>query len=287
MKHHAPARRRGFTLVELIVTLVLFGLMGATLVVFLRPAVDSWLAVRTRAALASDADHALRRMLRDVRAAVPNSIRTPNTQCFELVPTGGGGRYRMAADGVTAGSAPADPQVATTQFDVFSNLQPLPAVGDWVVVDNQNPGDVYSGTNRSAITALATPAAAHGRHRLSIDALQFPPGYEGGRFTWVPDSQKAVFYACSGASATLDGNGDAPGVLVRLKDYGFNATAPTSCPAVTGADVLATGVRSCRFLYNANQGATQQSGFVSLQIELTRNNETASLVLGAHVSNVP
>ena len=213
MKHHAPARRRGFTLVELIVTLVLFGLMGATLVVFLRPAVDSWLAVRTRAALASDADHALRRMLRDVRAAVPNSIRTPNTQCFELVPTGGGGRYRMAADGVTAGSAPADPQVATTQFDVFSNLQPLPAVGDWVVVDNQNPGDVYSGTNRSAITALATPAAAHGRHRLSIDALQFPPGYEGGRFTWVPDSQKAVFYACSGASTTLDGNGDAPGVL--------------------------------------------------------------------------
>ena len=279
--------RRGFTLVELIVTLVLFGLMGATLVVFLRPAVDSWLAVRNRAALASDADHALRRMLRDVRAAVPNSIRSPGAQCFELVPTGGGGRYRMAADGVTAGSAPADPQAATTQFDVFSSLQPLPAVGDWVVVDNQNPGDVYSGANRSAITALATPAAAHGRHRLSIDALQFPLGYDGGRFNWVPDSQKAVFYVCSGASTTLDGNGDAPGVLYRLKNYGFNASAPASCPSVAGADVLATGVRSCRFLYNANQGATQQSGFVSLQIELTRNNETASLVLGAHVSNVP
>ena len=279
--------RRGFTLVELIVTLVLFGLMGATLVVFLRPAVDSWLAVRNRAALASDADHALRHMLRDVRAAVPNSIRSPGAQCFELVPTGGGGRYRMAADGVTAGSAPADPQAATTQFDVFSSLQPLPAVGDWVVVDNQNPGDVYSGANRSAITALATPAAAHGRHRLSIDALQFPLGYDGGRFNWVPDSQKAVFYVCSGASTTLDGNGDAPGVLYRLKNYGFNASAPASCPSVAGADVLATGVRSCRFLYNANQGATQQSGFVSLQIELTRNNETASLVLGAHVSNVP
>ena len=278
---------RGFTLVEMIVTLVLFGLMAATLVVFLKPAVDSWLAVRTRAALASDADHALRRMLRDVRAAVPNSIRTPGTQCFELVPTGGGGRYRMAADGVTAGSAPADPQATTTQFDVFSSLQPLPAVGDWVVVDNQNAGDVYSGANRSAITALATPAAAHGRHRLSIDALQFPLGYDGGRFNWVPDSQKAVFYVCSGASTTLDGNGNAPGVLYRLKNYGFNASAPASCPAVAGADVLATGVRSCRFLYSANQGATQQSGFVSLQIELTRSNETASLLLGAHVSNVP
>ncbi len=277
----------GFTLVELIVTLVLFGLMAATLVVFLKPAIDSWLAVRTRAALASDADHALRRMLRDVRAAVPNSIRTPGTQCFELVPTGGGGRYRTAADAVTAGSAAVDPQAATSQFDVFNTLAPLPAVGDWVVVDNQNPGDVYSGSNRSAITALATPAAAHGRHRLSINALQFPLGYDGGRFTWVPDSQKAVFYVCSGASSTLDGSGDAPGVLYRLKNYGFNAGAPASCPSVAGADVLATGVRSCRFLYDANQGATQQSGFVSLQIELTRSNETASLVLGAHVSNVP
>ena len=117
--------------------------------------------------------------------------------------------------------------------------------------------------------------------------MQFPLGYDGGRFSWVPDSQKAVFYVCSGASSTLDGNGDAPGVLYRLKNYGFNAAAPATCPAVAGADVLATGVRSCRFLYTANQGATQQSGFISLQLELTRSNETASLVMGAHVSNLP
>ncbi len=282
-----PIAAQGFTLVEMIVTLVLFGLMAATLVVFLRPAMASWLAVRTRSALAADADHALRRMLRDVRAAVPNSIRTPGTSCFELVPTGGGGRYRMADDFAQAGAAWVNPEVATTQFDVYSSLSPLPAVGDWVVVDNQNAGDVHAGANRSAITAITTPAVAHGQHRLAINAMQFPLGYDGGRFSWVPDSQKAVFYVCSGASSTLDGNGDAPGVLYRLKNYGFNAAAPATCPAVAGADVLATGVRSCRFLYTANQGATQQSGFISLQLELTRSNETASLVMGAHVSNLP
>lgn len=280
-------RRRGFTLVELVVTIVLFGLMAATLVVFLRPAVSAWLAVRTRAALAADADHALRRMLRDVRVAVPNSLRTPGPQCFELVPTGGGGRYRLAADGVNGGSAAASTEAATSQVDVLSPLSPLPAVGDWLVVDNQNPGDVYAGSNRTAITAVTTPAAAVGRHRLAFGAMQFPLGYDGARFNWVPDRQKAVFYVCSGASATLDGNGDAPGVLYRLQNYGFNAAAPASCPATAGADVLATNVRSCRFLYQANQGATQQSGYISLQVELTRNNETASLVLGAHVSNVP
>ena len=280
-------RQRGFTLVEMIAALVLFGIMAATLTIFFKPAFSTWLALRSRSTLAAEADQAMRRVLRDVQVAVPNSIRTPATNCIELVPSSAGGRYRKAIDTVTAGAAAVDPSATTASFDVLSPLATLPAVGDWVVVDNQNPGDVYSGANRSAITAISTPAAALGRHRLAINALQFPLGYDGGRFTVVPDAQQAVFYVCSGASSALDANGNAPGVLYRLKQYGFNAAAPGACPATTGADVLATGLRSCRFLYTANQGATQQSGFVSVQLEFTRSSETASLVFGAHVANTP
>ena len=281
---------KGFTLVELIVTLVLFGTISATLTLFFRPAFEAWMAARARATLADQAGNAVQRLLRDVRVAVPNSIRTPGTSCVELVPTRSGGRYRMAPDTTQSGSAAVDPGAVTTSFDVltpFLTAATLPAVGDWVVVDNQNPGDVYSGANRSAITAVSTPAATLGRHRLAITAMQFPLGYDGARFTVVPNAQQAVFYVCSGASTTLDSNGDAPGVLYRLRNYGFNAAAPGACPATTGADVLANGLRSCRFLYAANQGATQQSGFVSVQLEFTRNSETTSLVFGAHVDNTP
>ena len=280
-------RQRGFTLIEMIVTILLFGLMAATLTVFFKPALDTWLGLRSRADLTAAAGHAMHRLLNDVRVAVPNSIRTPSTDCFELVPTLSGGRYRSDVDTVTAGSAAVDPGVTTTSLDVLTPLSALPAVGDWLVVNNQNTGDVYAGSNRSAITAISTPAAALGRHRLAINALQFPLGYDGARFLLVPNAQKAVFYVCSGASSTLDTNGNAPGVLYRLRNYGFNASVPGACPATAGADVLATNLRSCRFLYTANQGATQQSGFISVQLEFTRNNETASLVFGAHVDNTP
>ena len=280
-------RPGGFTLVEMVVALVVFASLAGVITLFLRPVLNTYLGARTRAALAAEADAASLKMLRDVRSAVPNSIRTPASNCFELVPSRAGGRYRMAADTVNGNSAPVDPAAATTSFDVLSPLATLPSAGDWVVVDNQNPGDVYAGSNRSAITAVSTPAASAGRHRLAINAMQFPLGYDGGRFTVVDNTQKAVFYVCSGASSTLDSNGNAPGVLYRLKNYGFNASMPSACPATSGADVVATNLRSCRFLYDPNQGATQQSGFVSLQIELTRDNETASLVLGAHVANQP
>lgn len=282
-----PRRDLGLTLVELVITLVLFALMAVTLALFFRPAVESWLAVRSRSRMAAEADNALRLMLREVRTAVPNSIRTPGSACFEFVPTKAGGRYRMGPDTATAGAAAVDPAAATSSFDVLTPLATLPVAGDWVVVDNQNPGDVYGGSNRSAISGVSTPASTLGRHRLAISPMQFPLGYDGGRFGVIDKDQQAVFYVCSGASTTLDGSGTAPGVLVRLSGYGFNATAPASCPSTAGGSIVATGLRSCRFLYDANQGATQQSGYIGLQLEFTRNGETTSLVGGAHVANVP
>ena len=277
----------GFTVVELTVSIVIFGVIGASVASFFGPAVNAWIDTRNRGELGEQADTALRRLLAEVRAAVPNSIRAPSTSCIELVPTSGGGRLRKAVDSVNAGSAPLDTTVATTSFDVLSPLSSPPAVGDFVVIDNQNPNDVYTGSNRAAISAVSTPAAVLGKHRITVAATQFPLGYDGGRFVVVPAAQSAVFYVCSGADGSTNAAGDGKGTLYRLMNYGFNAGAPLSCPSTASAAVLATRVKSCRLVYDPNQGATQQNGFVSVQLELARNGETVSLVLGAHVSNVP
>ncbi|MFD2452585.1 hypothetical protein [Ideonella paludis] len=156
-------------MIELIVVMVITVIMSVSLVVFFRPAIDGYFLSQTRDDLMQAADNAIMHMANDVRAAVPNSVRTPNNQCFELVPTVAGGRYRAGPDTVNdaactgAGcSAWVDTSAATTTFDVLQHSGRDAQVGDWVVINNQNANDVHAGSNRSQITAVSTPAAALG-----------------------------------------------------------------------------------------------------------------------------
>jgi MSHA biogenesis protein MshO len=287
-------QQAGFTLVELIMVIVIVGVMASTLVVFFKPAFDSYLAVGRRAGLTDLADTAMRKMTRDVRLAVPNSIRLATSKCFELVPTSTGGRYRGAPDTVWDAANPGNPSkamdmsVAIPVFDVVTSLTSTPVAGDWVVIDNQNTNDVYIGSNRAAILSVDTPPpATTGVHRITLSAAkQFPIGYDGGRFTIVPNAQQAVFYVCD--SPGLDANGDGTGKVYRFASYGFSAASSSACPSpVSTTPILVSSVESCVFVYDPNHGATQQSGFVEIQLKITQRNESVSLVYGAHVDNVP
>ncbi|WP_151636527.1 type II secretion system protein [Noviherbaspirillum aerium] len=299
--HRRNRRQGGFTLFELVIVIVLTGIIASSLVVFFTPAVKAYFDSRRRAELTDSADTALRRMARDIRLAVPNSIRSPNTQCFELLPTLTGGRYRMGPHTAmdAAASCPAEPNPASascsapldtsqpsTGFDVLSPLSAVPSIGDLVVVGNQDANEVYAGQSVAAITGVTTPNAAFGTSRLSFGSQQFPVGYDGGRFSIVPGNggAPAVFYICANATG-IDANGNGTGTLFRL-NRALVPAFPTACPATGGAAVLATNVRSCNLVYSPN-GGTQQRGFVSMQIELTRAFETVSLSFGAHVDNVP
>ncbi|HJV84115.1 MAG TPA: prepilin-type N-terminal cleavage/methylation domain-containing protein [Noviherbaspirillum sp.] len=290
-------RARGFTLAELVIVIVITGIIAAAIVIFLVPAINAYVDSRRRADLVSQADTALRRMARDIRMAVPNSIRSPSDQCFELVPTATGGRYRMAPNTVVDAtadcsvpancSATLDTSQPSSAFDVLSPLSAMPAAGDWVVIGNQDANDVYAGATRAAISSVSTPDSAFGLYRIAFNAKQFPVGYDGGRFSVVANNggSQAVFYICDNASG-VDANGNGTGTLYRLSRP-FTPAYPASCPATTGAAVLATHVRSCSLVYSPSTGSTQQRGFVWMQVDLAQRNETISLSYGAHVDNVP
>jgi MSHA biogenesis protein MshO len=269
---------RGFTLVELVVVIMITGIMAASIAVFFVPAINAYFDTRRRAEMTDAADTALRRMMRDVRRAVPNSIRIPGPLCFQLVPTVAGGLYRRAADIVNAGEDPLDISQPDAAFDVLSPMNRVPVANDFVVIGNQNTGDVYSGTTRGTVSAW-TPAANATEEltrvgRITLNpAAQFPAGYDGGRFQIVAAGEPTIIYVCDLTAQTLS------------RVVGTDFSAPGACPAA--GEVLATNVSACTFTYNPATNATQAAGFLSMQIELTAGGETMRLSHGTHVSNVP
>lgn len=279
----------GFTLVELIVVMVITGIVAGVVTLFVAPAFQNYAIAERRANLTHQADTALRRIVTEVRTAVPNSLRL-QSPCLEMVPTSEGGRVRMLTDPTIAQSDALDLSVADTGFDVLTPM----SVGagpntDWVVVGNLNTDDVYTGASRAqmAATALPVPAGTGTRYiTLAGAGKQFPFGYDGGRFVIVPDSQQAVTYVCEGAGLNAEGTGT--GTLARISHYGFLAgqQCPIANPAATRA-VVATRVSACNFVYSPNQGVVQQSGFVQLQLTLADHGEAVTLTVGSQVENAP
>jgi len=145
---------RGFTLVEMIIAIVITGILVAMVSMFGRRQIESYLDVSNRADLSDAADTALRRIGRDLQAALPNSVRNNDVNFLEFVPIATAGRYRADIGG-GAGDDPLDFTSATdNSFDVFGPVVNIAAGEQLVIFNLGQPGsDVYDGTSRRAAPA--------------------------------------------------------------------------------------------------------------------------------------
>ena len=163
--------QRGFTLVEMIMVIVIMGIIGGIVAVFLRSPVEGYVASARRAEMTDIADTALRRINRDLRSALPNSVRVTGTcngttTCYlEFLPTTGGGRYRASAAGGTgscagvAGNTKGDALSFTTADTCFEVLGLMPAVAagsDEVVI--------YKTTTANLVCQHCRSRRCPGRH---------------------------------------------------------------------------------------------------------------------------
>lgn len=284
---HMTRSHRGFTLVEMVMVIVIIGIISGMVAVFIRAPVQGYFDLETRAGLTDAADTAMRRMGRDMRLALPNSVRSAAANCVEFLPTISGGRYRAELPGNVLNfvSAP----TAAFDFDVMGIMPVVPAAGDHMVIYNLGiPGaNAYDGNNRAAITSVTLAGGVVTQIRLPANTL-FPFESPGKRFHVIPNAERAVSYVCRNAGTDAAGNGT--GTVFRVSNYGFVPTPPNPanlvCQATpAGTPVLVQNVSACAFNYA--QLVNDQNSLVTMQLSLTRNNETVNLIHEIHVSNVP
>jgi MSHA biogenesis protein MshO len=265
------SKHNGFTLIEMIIVIAITAIVGSMVALFLRAPLDSYIAQDRRARLADTADSALRRMARDIRLALPNSVRVTTVGSvvyLEFLGTHSGGRYRAQGGGDILDFSGAD-----NSFDVLGPPIDMEA-GDRIAVYNLgiDGADAWKGETLAAYTG-----AAGSTNSIAFAAKQFPLASPGNRFQVVDGP---VSYVCDPGAGTL----------TRYWGYAISAAQPTAFAGATPRALLATHVSApvgspCSFDYQP--GVTERGGLVSVTLSLSQAGETVSLYATTQVSNQP
>jgi MSHA biogenesis protein MshO len=307
MRRTFPERRtpraRGFNLIELVISMVVTGIVVAGLAYFVFP-VRQAADIAARADLTDIADTAVQRIGRDVRLALPNSVRTTTSGgavFVEFLAVRTAGRYRAEGGGAAGGTncpnddpsltPPGNDQlsfdsVADTCFKTIGKLPDAASVtpGDYLVLNNYGPGfagqDAYSAgppANRALITSVDTSEAARDRVAFAATTFQRTLHDSPGRRFFIISGP--VSYVCDPVLRTI----------TRYWGYPIAAAQPTTFGS-GGSAVIATKVSACDFDYAPN--VSPQIGLLTLRLTLSAPTssgvaETVSLYHAIHVNNVP
>jgi len=269
----------GFTLVELVVVISLFGILAAVGAAILSRPILAFAGAAASAQLSDDGSRALQRMADELRQALPNSVRVTSSGddfAIEFMPLTGVGRYRaqVAATG-TAGDPLDFADPADSSFDV---LGPMPSIGaaSQMVIHNlgTDEGDAYSGNNRRGGLAYN---AGSGVLQFTANG-EFPSESPSARFGLV--DPPVTFVCTGGVSGT--------GTLRRIGGYGIHASQPVSpvaAPLTGGTSALLSGgITSCAAQLDA---ALQNLGVLTLRLVMVRGEGVATLVQQIAVDTTP
>lgn len=264
MRREFKLRRQaflGFSLVELVVVIAVMGILAGMSTIFIPRVMQGYTNSETYFQLVDISDNALRRIKRDIRNAVPNSVRiSTDGRIIEFLPIAHGGRYRNGPDALGNGN-PLDFGADNDQFDVLGPPVPQVNTGDGLVIYNMGvPGaDVYSGDDYRVLSSIGQNLSY-----LQFTGPRFPYPSPGKRFYIV---NTASLYVCDAATNRL----------LMYTGYPVVAGLPTSVADLAGYTprIIAEFVGQCGF--SLDNGVMQHSGVLSMTLQLTRNGASVRL----------
>ncbi|MGO8831147.1 MAG: type II secretion system protein J [Steroidobacteraceae bacterium] len=283
-----PWSARGFTLVELVVTIAVGSVVVAFMALFIVMPMNAYTAQTRRASLVDASDSALRFMARDLRSSLPNSVRITSSgtvTALELLATADGARYQ---DGGPLSNpalalnfaAPAGAFATTVPFTRLA----LPWSSSAYYLSIYNVG--VPGANAYQMANVITPAgtaitisagAAPNQNLVTLSpAFQFAYG----------SPEKRVYLVSGPVSYLCD---TSAGTLTRYSGYTIASTQPASAATLTAAGasaaLVASDVGACQFTYSP--GTASRNALATLTLQITQSGESVQLLNEVQVVNSP
>jgi MSHA biogenesis protein MshO len=229
----SPQAQLGVTLVELVVVILLLGILATGITSYLRIGATMVVDATAVQQTLQQSRFALERVVRELRGAVPNSVRVLNSadnsvSCVEFTPLLQSGVYR---------DLPLFPDrrdwIGITTISTGWTAQ----AGQRLSVYPTNPDHIYDLTQaRSGVVAALqnAPDDADGNPNTSRVTLD---NISGQAMTYITESPQKRFYLFDRpVSFCLVGQ-----QLRRYSDYGFSVGQQLPPPVDTG-EVIATGL---------------------------------------------
>ncbi len=252
-------RQSGFTLIEIITVIVILSVVSVLGVNFIGATIDSYVATVNRGQLIAKGRAALERMARQLRGAVPNSVRV-NGNCVEFLPMAGGGNYIGQLPDTANGAS------AVTTIDTAPHSLDF-GTARYVIVGAMAANEIYAATPVS-LASLASRTA----DQLTLSAAKQWQRNSGSRRFFLGDYPEAF---CLNAGS--------------LRYFaGVSSRTPfdsTGIPAGTG-DMLADGVAAVT-PFTLSAGTQDLNATLSISLTFTEGSEGVELNQEVLIRNVP
>lgn len=248
------SRQAGFTLVELVMVIVLLGVAGVGVSSLLSSGVQAYVDVARRDDLAQQGRYAVERMTRELRNALPGSVRVGGSgganpvQCLEFVPIVAASSYLDLPVSAAASSLEA----------VAFSFSPQAGTNYYAAVFTSSASDVYAASPNNALRAISgvSPVAGDKRTISFASPSQFPQA----------SPQRRLYIVAGPVSFCAQDN-----LLTRHSSYAYSATQ--SLPPANGI-TIARYIRvvengAAYSIFNFTPGALQRSGTVHMDLRFS------------------
>ncbi|WNC68129.1 type II secretion system protein [Thalassotalea nanhaiensis] len=265
---------KGFTLIELVLVIAILGIISVGFIGVINIGSNVYNNVSNRDELISDARFAVERLNRELRDALPNSIRilaNGTSQCLEFVPIKSNNVYLSLATITDPVSDAIEVVKASTPYTFINS--------DRVVVYPIEANDVYNlSVSKSSLisnvdtTTDTNESSCEPNCDFSWDITLANP------MTFAADSpNNRLFIVAEPVSYCVINSR-----LLRKDDQGFLNNQSIYTDGVLMAEHIDVCNGSCLpFSYNSTKAIAQ------IDLSFTRNNETIFFSNGVHITNVP